>query len=433
MPRRSYHYEDRRDRLLSLGWRWLARHRPVWRQRLGVSTCTVEVADEMLEGEYLRTGTYRFRVHYRVDGWWEIAVWIFEGHTAPRHYYRRVLQEIGWKGKKLTPESAKDVLEVAEDDMAEMIFHTDKRCYELVPNIRASTFKPHMVSDAKRVLRAHLYATVSEVTRRMRYEGPASVFMLPGEDPRGEIGTARHFLKDCEITAFDRHESALAAAKAAGADNLLLGDIDNITRWDTHESLRNRHFRFVNLDLCRTLGYGCGSLINRAGHLTQILAVFVAYGREDRDEMQNIQQAARFHEDCFKYMPPEKLRMMGDLPELPSHILGRVMRLWRGLARPGFHIHHVYLYRGNRVPMLGVLFTDFGFSEEPTVVHRFTNDDLRPAVLRYADTHGTPAAAAAYAVRPETITAWKAVRTREQAEAPTEPHLHLVPPEEPTE
>jgi hypothetical protein len=411
---------------------WLRRYKPWkrWKVRQGVHLCTIHMED----GRELRA-----RVYYRIDD-----VWVIEVHYSgsSRHHYRHLVSENLRTNRKLTPRDWGYVKERAEQDLSYWGAGQGHAPWSKpVENTRHTAFKAHMVSDAKRLVRAQLYADVRELLYRRNcgVEEP-TVLMLPGGDAVGEIHTARHFLGRCHITAFDRDERALASARQAGADDLIFGDIDNITRWHEHECLRNHGFHFVNLDLCSILSYDTRTVIKRAGHLTQTMAVFVAYGREDRQEMTEILNCGQLHKEVHFPRASEADRTeWKELIDLPTHILGRVLRIWSAVNQgvPDLPIHSVYLYRGNRFPMLGVLMSGrhYSFKHDFDLirVYRFGNADLRPAVLAYADAHGVEAAAAAYAVKPTTIAAWKAVRTRGQAEAPTEPRLSLVPPEEPTQ
>lgn len=287
----------------------------------------------------------------------------------------------------------------------------------------SSDFHEDLVSGAKRVVRADFY---SQVFKEYGPEKNLDFFILPGMRPEGEISAIRLFWPDAHILAFDRNEEPVRRALKAGANEGIVGTLDNINSWGAKECLRTRWFNVGNLDICSTIlrteymnrklmwaPQGIHSLASASKRIAGIAAVFFSYGR---DPVEGFINAGRRWRDFMEIAKGrgELHPWANELLLLPDNLLGRIETTIDAVGH-GSYLKRVYFYKGNRMPMMGVVFGQSNVYDEQwsPLVMRVKNTDLRPAVLKVADESGSGYASKLYDVPVSTITAWKAVRTRE--------------------
>jgi hypothetical protein len=265
-----------------------------------------------------------------------------------------------------------------------------------------SKFGYQHVSVGKHVARVLVYQGMQSV--RGREDG--SVLILPGEVPQHEIWCAKNILNAVKVTALDVNKKAVEQAMQHGADEGLVGKIDDLDPC--------RRFDFVNLDTCKlvtsTTGMHVGRAFERAATVcTSTLATWFSYGHEYLPVVHN----SRHHRLYERW---------GDLSDVPSGIRHRLTYIWKFalVSGPGLFSSAVekmrpmavLSYPGNRMPMFVVIWSTWNAVVRVSFRRIRRGSAAREEVLSMAASLGTARASKIFGLKATTIAAWRAVKTR---------------------
>lgn len=276
-------------------------------------------------------------------------------------------------------------------------------------------FEPTLVSDAKRRTRADFYLLAEKILREECRVDPSSntvsSLILPGRAPDEEIRAIRALFPHAYVVAVDRDPEAVKRAMTAGADKGAVGDLAYINNHDEHGGLglRYHNFSVVNLDLCGVANNTSMDIVTRvAKRASKVLGVFVSYGHDDAEQIAyNTERLA-----LFPGWGPlrEELRAL-----MPETQVTRTIEITRSALVGGlgdWTVRKVYQYRGNRVPMLGVVLARGG-PGLPVTYSKFKDSDLRSSALAVAKYSGQRGLASSlFGISEARLAAWKAVETR---------------------
>jgi hypothetical protein len=195
------------------------------------------------------------------------------------------------------------------------------------------------------------------------------IMILPGEAPSAEVTLANTFLSGPHITAIDRNPKAVTAARRVGVDVALSGDLEMFHLLQMNK-MQGQMFDGVNLDLCSAITSTSLKIVESVARLTPHMSVFLCYGRNDHRDLDNL-VGYQWREHYSKFVFERDW-----LSNTPDHTLKRLFTLWRTVDGAWRELHfstvmrHVYFYKGNKLPMLGAL-----FSRAPKTYPRKRNEE----------------------------------------------------------
>jgi hypothetical protein len=171
-----------------------------------------------------------------------------------------------------------------------------------------SKYTENLNSPAKKIMRVLVYDEAKNRFAKVG-EDAGRVLLLPGRIPKQEIALAKTFLK-AHVTAIDPDSVAVEAARTCGADDVIIGKVQEIAT--------DLRFGFVNLDTCVSVtNEWVGEAIGRVSFLAPLVTTWFSYGRED--PRYRLTQVDRYRIE----------KQFGGIDELPEKLRNRICFAWQ--------------------------------------------------------------------------------------------------------
>lgn len=282
-----------------------------------------------------------------------------------------------------------------------------------VTKAAVAAFDPHLVTDAKRLVRGEHYLLAKRIAAsRSADRAFPSVLMVPGRAAHEEVSAIRACMPRARITAVDRDTAALETAIAAGVDDVIEADLSDIKCGNfASPDFRGRKFDVVNMDLCGGATETFRKILGAASRRVSTHGVLIAWFSYGRDVTEAYLQRVRGH--LLAPSAGENEIMRGRIAHLTPHNACLLSAL---------------SYKGKSMPMCSLLWQKSGpwgmrgwVRPEPCWVR---DEDLRIVALANGDCDAIRTEL--YCVPAARLAAWRAVASR------TKNHHGVSPPNPPT-